>query len=244
MEDLDAAGGIPAVMNRLQKKLNNVQTVSGLKTHDIASSSPVLDGEVIRSLQKAYHKEGGIAILRGNLAPDGAVVKQTAVSAKMMKFEGKARVFDSEEKAMRSIMAGKVVSGDVVIIRYEGPKGGPGMREMLSPTAAIAGMGLAESVALITDGRFSGGTRGPCIGHVSPEAMEGGVIALVKEGDRISIDIAKRKLDLKVDSAELENRRKKWKKPEPKIKKGWLSRYARLVTSAGTGAVMSSEFQD
>jgi dihydroxy-acid dehydratase len=242
MEDLDAAGGIPAMMNRLKNKLNDIQTVSGQKIHTIASA-PVLDGDVIRPVNKAYHKQGGIAILRGNLAPGGAVVKQTAVSEKMMEFEGGAKVFDSEEKAMSAIMAGKIVSGDVVVIRYEGPKGGPGMREMLSPTAAIAGMGLSDSVALITDGRFSGGTRGPCIGHISPEAMEGGLLSLVRNGDRIAIDIPKRKLELKVDQKELEARRKRWKKPEPKIKKGWLSRYAKLVTSAGTGAVMTSEVQ-
>ncbi len=162
----------------------------------------------------------------------------------MMQFEGTAKVYDSEEKAMSAIMAGKVVSGDVVVIRYEGPKGGPGMREMLSPTAAIAGMGLAESVALITDGRFSGGTRGPCIGHISPEAMEGGIIAVIRNGDRISIDIPKRRLELLVPKDEINARMKKWKKPLPKIRKGWLSRYAKLVTSAGTGAVMSSEIQD
>ncbi len=244
MEDLDSAGGIPAVMNRFQKKLNNVATVSGMKVHTIASSSEVLDEEVIRPLNRAYHKQGGIAILRGNLAPGGAVVKQSAVNEKMMQFEGTAKVYDSEEKAMSAIMAGKVVSGDVVVIRYEGPKGGPGMREMLSPTAAIAGMGLAESVALITDGRFSGGTRGPCIGHISPEAMEGGIIAVIRNGDRISIDIPKRRLELLVPKDEINARMKKWKKPLPKIRKGWLSRYAKLVTSAGTGAVMSSEIQD
>jgi dihydroxy-acid dehydratase len=237
MEDLDAAGGIPAVMNRLKGKLHNVPTVSGRKVHGIASA-PVLDAEVIRPLRRAYHKEGGIAILRGNLAPDGAVVKQTAVSESTMRFEGTARVYDSEEGVMRAIMAGEVVSGDVLVVRYEGPKGGPGMREMLSPTAAIAGMGLSESVALITDGRFSGGTRGPCIGHVSPEAMEGGLIAVVKNGDRIRIDIPKRKLELLVPRGEIEDRLKKWKKPKPKITTGWLSRYAEHVTSAATGAIM------
>jgi dihydroxy-acid dehydratase len=238
MEDLDAAGGIPAVMNRLMAGLRDNPTVSGRKTLAVAGSSPVLDDEVIRPLKRAYHKEGGIAILRGNLAPGGAVVKQSAVSPGMMRFEGAARVFDSEEKAMRAVMAGKVASGDVVVIRYEGPRGGPGMREMLSPTAAIAGMGLRESVALITDGRFSGGTRGACIGHVSPEAMEGGVIAIIKEGDRVLIDIPKRKLELLVDKTEIAKRLGKWKKPEPKVKTGWLSRYAQHVSSAGTGAVM------
>jgi dihydroxy-acid dehydratase len=238
LEDLDAAGGIPAVMNRIKGRINNVLTVSGKRIGDIAQKAEVIDGEVIRPLNHAHHKEGGIAILRGNLAPDGAVVKQSAVSQKMMKFEGKAKVFNSEEKAMSAIMGGKIVSGDVVVIRYEGPKGGPGMREMLSPTAAIAGMGLSDSVALITDGRFSGGTRGPCIGHVSPEAMEGGLIAIVKDGDSIKIDITKRKIELILSQAEIKARLKKWRKPSPKIKEGWLSRYAQHVSSAGKGAVM------
>jgi dihydroxy-acid dehydratase len=241
LEDLDAAGGIPAVMSRLKGRLNKMPTVSGRTTSDIASKAEVMDEDVIRPLSRAYHKEGGMAVLRGNLAPDGAVVKQTAVSAKMMKFKGKAKIFDSEEKGMKAIMAGRVKSGDVVVIRYEGPKGGPGMREMLSPTAAIAGMGLSDSVALITDGRFSGGTRGPCIGHISPEAMEGGTLALVKDGDIISIDIPGRKLELVVSKVELDSRRKKWRAPAPKIKKGWLARYARLVSSATSGAVMKNE---
>lgn len=241
LEDLDAAGGIPAVMNRLRGRLKKMRTISGKSTEQIASAAEVMDSDVIRPLNKAYHKEGGIAVLRGNLAPDGAVVKQTAVSAGMMRFEGKAKVFDSEERAMKTIMAGEVKSGQVVVIRYEGPKGGPGMREMLSPTAAIAGMGLSESVALITDGRFSGGTRGPCIGHISPEAMEGGVIALVRDGDTIKIDIPRRRLDLDVPKAELDARRKKWRAPEPKIKKGWLARYARQVSSAAFGAVMRAD---
>ncbi|MGD2081256.1 MAG: dihydroxy-acid dehydratase [Nitrospirota bacterium] len=238
LEDLDAAGGIPAVMNRLKGRLRRMRTVSGFSTEKIASSAGVRDAEVIRPLNRAYHKEGGIAVLRGNLAPDGAVVKQTAVSAGMMRFEGRAKVFESEERAMKAIMGGEVRAGQVVVIRYEGPKGGPGMREMLSPTAAIAGMGLSESVALITDGRFSGGTRGPCIGHISPEAMEGGAIALVRDGDAIRIDIPRRRLDLDVPETELEARRKKWRPPEPKIRKGWLARYAGQVGSAASGAVM------
>jgi dihydroxy-acid dehydratase len=238
LEDLDAAGGIPAVMNRLKGKLKDNITVSGRRISDIARKAEVADANVIRPLKKAYHKEGGIAILRGNLAPHGAVVKQTAVQDSMMRFEGTARVFNSEEKAMKTILAGGITPGDVVVIRYEGPQGGPGMREMLSPTAAIAGMGLSESVALITDGRFSGGTRGPCIGHVSPEAMEGGIIALINDGDRIKIDIPKRKVDLLVPEAELDQRRKKWKKPAPKIRKGWLARYAKMVSSASDGAIM------
>jgi dihydroxy-acid dehydratase len=212
--------------------------VSGLKIKEIAKKAPVHSDEIIRTLERAYHAEGGIAVLKGNIAPDGSVIKQTAVSARMMKFKGKARCFDSEEAAMKAILGGKIRSGMVVVIRYEGPKGGPGMREMLSPTAAIVGMGLADSVALITDGRFSGGTQGPCIGHISPEAMEGGPIALVKDGDLVAIDIPARSIMLNVSESELAKRRKVWKKPEPKIKTGWLARYSRYVTSASTGAVM------
>ena len=225
-------------MKRLGKNLHNNMTVSGKKIYEIAAAAEVVDEDVIRPLNKAYHKEGGIAILRGNLAPDGAVVKQSAVSKGMMKFEGKAKVFNSEEEGMKAILNGLIKAGDVVVIRYEGPKGGPGMREMLSPTAAIAGMGLSESVALITDGRFSGGTRGPCIGHVSPEAMEGGVIAILKNGDRIKIDIQKRKIDVLLTEQEIKARLAKWKPLKPKITKGYLARYARMVSSAGSGAVM------
>ncbi|MDA8174482.1 MAG: dihydroxy-acid dehydratase [Nitrospiraceae bacterium] len=238
LEDLEWAGGIPAVMKALKPLLNDHITASGKKVFDIIAGAEISDEEVIRPMDRPYHKEGGIAVLRGNLAPGGAVVKQSAVSAGMMKFKGKARVFDSEELGMKAIMAGAIKPGDVVVIRYEGPKGGPGMREMLSPTAAIAGMGLADSVALITDGRFSGGTRGPCIGHVSPEAMEGGPIAAVKEGDEILIDIKKRTIRLEVPEKEIERRLSLWKKPAPKIKTGWLARYARNVSSAADGAVM------
>ena len=238
MEDLDDAGGIPAVLKRLREKLNNTITVSGKKIHAIADAAEVHDEDVIRPLSKAHHKQGGIAILKGNLAPGGAVVKQSAVSAGMMQFRGTAIVFDSEEAAMKAILGGKVKAGHVVVIRYEGPKGGPGMREMLSPTSAIAGMGLSESVALITDGRFSGGTRGPCIGHVSPEAMEGGPISLVKDGDAIEIDIPKRSISLAVEEKEIASRQKAWKKPQPKIRKGYLARYARFVSSADEGAIM------
>jgi len=238
MEDLDNAGGIPAVMKSLIEMIKDNPTVSGSGILKIAREAQVFDEEVIRPVTKAFHKEGGIAVLKGNLAPDGAVVKQTAVSSNMMKFEGSAKVFDSEELAMQAIMAGDLKAGDVMVIRYEGPKGGPGMREMLSPTSAIAGMGLAESVALITDGRFSGGTRGPCIGHVSPEAMEGGPIAIVNNGDRISIDIPKRKIELMISDKEIKNRLATWKKPQPKIKHGYLSRYAKLVSSAASGAIM------
>ncbi len=238
LEDLDWAGGIPAVMKRLRKNLHNNITVSGRKIYEIADSAEVVDEDVIRPFNKPYHKEGGIAILRGNLAPDGAVVKQSAVSQVMMKFEGIARVFDSEEAGMKAILNNTIKPGDVVVVRYEGPKGGPGMREMLSPTAAIAGMGLSDSVALLTDGRFSGGTRGPCIGHISPEAMEGGVIAIIKNGDRIRIDIAKRKIDVLLSDKEIKERFRTWKPLKPKITKGYLARYAKMVTSAGTGAVM------
>ncbi len=238
MEDLHWAGGIGAVMKRLKGLIKDNPTVSGLRVSKIIESSGYVDDSVIRPLDNPYHKEGGIAVLKGSLAPDGAVVKQSGVSAGMMRFEGRARVFDSEEAAMKAILKGVIKKGDCVVIRYEGPKGGPGMREMLAPTATLMGMGLGESAALVTDGRFSGGTRGPCVGHISPEAMEGGPIALVKDGDTILLDIPSRKLDLKVSAGELEKRRSAWRPPEPKIQKGWLSRYARVVTSANTGAVV------
>ncbi len=238
LEDLEYAGGIPAVLKRLRENLRDNITVSGKTVRAIADAAEIIDEDVVRPLNKAHHKQGGIAILRGNLAPGGAVVKQSAVSRNMMKFQGTAIVFDSEEEAMKAVLAGKVKPGHVAVIRYEGPKGGPGMREMLSPTAAIAGMGLSESVALITDGRFSGGTRGPCIGHISPEAMEGGPLAVVRDGDRIRIDIPKRVVDLLVSEDEIKKRLRLWKKPAPKIRKGYLARYARFVSSAGEGAVM------
>jgi len=238
LEDLDYAGGIPAVLKRLRDRIHDNITVGGKGIFAVADSAEIHDADVIRPLNKAYHKEGGIAILRGNLAPDGAVVKQSAVSKGMMKFEGVAKVFDSEEDAMKTILAGKINRGDIVVIRYEGPKGGPGMREMLSPTAAITGMGLSESVSLITDGRFSGGTRGPCIGHISPEAMEGGPIAIIRNGDSIRIDILKRKIDLMLSDKEIKKRLSIWRPPDPKIKKGYLSRYAKMVSSAGKGAIM------
>ncbi|MGD0281936.1 MAG: dihydroxy-acid dehydratase [Dissulfurispiraceae bacterium] len=241
MEDLHNAGGIPAVLKRLEGKINPSLTVSGENIINIARDAVIMDEEVVRSLDRAWHKEGGIAILKGNLAPEGAVVKQTAVNKKVMKFEGLARVFDSEEAAMKAIMSGNIKSGDVVVIRYEGPKGGPGMREMLSPTSAIAGMGLSESVALITDGRFSGGTRGPCIGHVSPEAMEGGPIAVLNDGDRLRIDIPKRKIEVLISDKELKERLARWKKPQPRIRHGYLARYAKLVSSAGNGAIMRDD---
>jgi dihydroxy-acid dehydratase len=241
MEDLDIAGGVSGVLKQLGDKINDTQTLFGLTTRQLAASIENVDETVIRPLTNPVKKEGGIAVLFGSIAPKGAVVKQSGVSDKMMLFEGTARCFDSEELAMAALMEGKVISGDVVVIRYEGPKGGPGMREMLAPTAAIMGLGLGDSVALITDGRFSGGTRGPCIGHISPEAAEGGPIALVQDGDRILLDIPNRKLDLLVDEATLVARKAAWKAPEPKIKTGWLARYAKVVTSAYTGAVTTAD---
>jgi dihydroxy-acid dehydratase len=238
MEDLEYAGGIPAVLKRLKPKLNNVLNVSGEKTFEIADKAVIVDEDVIRPLSQAYHKQGGIAVLYGNIAPNGAVVKQSGVSEKMMKFTGKARIFNREEEAMKAIMNNKIKKGDCIVIRYEGPSGGPGMREMLAPTASIVGMGLADSVALITDGRFSGGTKGPCIGHISPEASAGGPIAILKDGDTIIIDIPNRKLEVKLSKEEIGRRFKNWKSVEPKIKTGYLSRYSRLVTSADKGAVL------
>jgi dihydroxy-acid dehydratase len=244
LQDLDEAGGVSAVMSELTKKslLNlNVLTVTGKTVKDNLKNVKVQDHTVIRKINNPYHSQGGIAILRGNLAPDGAVVKQSAVAPEMMRSKGKARVFNSEEQAVKTILGGKIKPGDVVVIRYEGPKGGPGMREMLTPTSAIAGMGLDKDVALITDGRFSGGTRGAAIGHISPEAAEGGLIALVKEGDIIEIDIPAKKLTLQVDQTTLDKRRAAWKPPALKIKAGYASRYAKMVTSASTGAVFKEE---
>jgi len=197
-----------------------------------------LDPEIIRPIENPYSQHGGIAVLKGNLATDGCVVKQSAVAPEMMKHQGPARVFDSEDEAIAAIIGGKIIEGDVIVIRYEGPKGGPGMREMLNPTSAIAGMGLDKTVALITDGRFSGATRGASIGHVAPEAALGGNIALVYEGDTISIDIPACKIELEVSSDELEERRKVWVCPEPRIKTGYLARYAKQVTSAAQGAIL------
>lgn len=240
IEDLYAAGGLRAVMAELSKKeLLNLDCITATcKTvGENIEGAKVLDYSVVKPIDKPYSENGGIAILRGNLAIDGAVVKRSAVAEEMLKHEGPAKVFNSEEEAIEAILGKKIVKGDVVIIRYEGPKGGPGMREMLSPTAAIAGMGLDKDVALITDGRFSGATKGASIGHVSPEAAEGGVIALVENGDIISIDINKGKLDLLVSEEVLDERRRNLLQVEPKIKDGYLSRYAKLVSSASTGAV-------
>jgi len=238
MEDLEYSGGIPAVLNVLRPLLKDNPTVSGPSILKIAEAAEVGDSNVIRSLDNAYSKEGGIAVLYGNLAPNGSVVKQTAVGDEVKTFTGKAKVFDSEEAAMKAIMAKQIKPGMVLIIRYEGPKGGPGMREMLSPTAAVAGMGLEGAVGLITDGRFSGGTRGLSVGHVSPEAASGGNIALVEDGDTVVIDIPGRKVDVKVSDAVLARRRKKWQPPKPRVTSGYLARYARLVTSGETGAVL------
>jgi dihydroxy-acid dehydratase len=242
LDDLDRAGGVQAVMLRLAERGlvdPTVMTASGETLGRNLETASVRDGEVIRPFERPVHTEGGIAILTGNLAPDGAVVKQAAVAPPMRQRRGRARVFDTEEAAVDAILAGRIQPGDVVVVRYEGPRGGPGMREMLSPTSAIVGMGLGEEVALVTDGRFSGVTRGAAIGHVSPEAAAGGPLALVEEGDAIHIDIPNRSLTLEVDDDELARRRADWMPPEPRIQQGYLARYARHVTSASTGAILT-----
>ncbi len=242
MEDLDRAGGVYAVMKELTKKALldlSVMTVTGKTMGENLEAVQNLDHEIIRPIENPYSENGGIAVLKGNLAVDGCVVKQSAVAPEMMHHEGPARVFDSEDDAIKAIYAKQIHAGDVVVIRYEGPKGGPGMREMLNPTSAICGMGLGESVALITDGRFSGATRGASIGHVSPEAAQGGTIALVKEGDIIKIDIPSCSIVLDVSDEELAKRKAEWVCPEPKVKTGYLARYAKMVSSADRGAVLS-----
>ncbi|MBR6668769.1 MAG: dihydroxy-acid dehydratase [Clostridia bacterium] len=242
MEDLDRAGGVSAVMKELTKKDlldTSVLTVTGKTMAENLEKVVNRDPSIIRPIESPYSQSGGIAVLKGNLAKDGCVVKQSAVAPEMMKHEGPARVFDSEEDAIAAIYARKIVPGDVVVIRYEGPKGGPGMREMLNPTSAICGMGLGESVALLTDGRFSGATRGASIGHVSPEAAAGGLIALVEEGDLIAIDIPNCSIELKVSDEVLAERQKAWVCPESKVKTGYLARYAKLVSSADKGAILS-----
>ena len=244
MEDLNEAGGVYAVLGELAKKdLINTQciTCTGKTVAENIKGCVNKNKDIIRDIDDPYMPNGGIAVLRGNLAPDTCVVKRSAVAPEMLKHEGPARVFDSEEEAINAIRGGKIVEGDVVVIRYEGPKGGPGMREMLNPTSAIAGMGLGSTVALITDGRFSGATRGASIGHVSPEAALGGNIALVHEGDMIAIDINAHSIELKVSDEELAERRKNWTPREPKIKTGYLARYASLVTSANRGAVLENK---
>ena len=238
MQDLNEAGGISAVMKELTKLgiiHTEAKTVTGTIGERIAQAD-IERPDVIHSVDNAYMNRGGIAILSGNLAPDGAVIKESAVEPDLLVYKGTAKCYDSEEEAIEAIIGGGIKEGNVVVIRYEGPKGGPGMREMLNPTAVITGMGL--KVALITDGRFSGASRGACIGHISPEAMEGGPIALIEDGDMISIDIPNRKLELLVSDEELAARKAAWKQPEPKVKTGYLSRYARLVTSGNTGAVL------
>ncbi len=244
IQELYAAGGIMAVMHELTKKDlidETCITVTGTALTESLQAAKVLDYDVIRPVDKPHSPEGGIAILRGNLAPDGAVVKQSGVAPEMMQSRGSARVFNSEEEAVADILGGKIKPGNVVVIRYEGPKGGPGMREMLTPTSAIVGMGLDKDVSLITDGRFSGGTKGAAIGHISPEAAEGGPLALVQDGDMIEIDITAKRITLQVDDAELQKRRDAWQPLAPKIKKGYAYRYSQLVTSASTGAVFKEE---
>jgi len=239
MQDLDEAGGIPALMKELMGALHlNAVTVTGQTVKENIANAVVLNADVIRPWDNPVHPEGGIAVLKGNLAPEGAVVKAIAISPKMLVHNGPAKIFDSEEDAMKAIMDKKIQEGDMVVIRYEGPKGGPGMREMLSPTATIAGMGLNESVALITDGRFSGATRGPCIGHVSPEAAVGGPIAMLRNGDIIEIDVPKRKLNVKLSHEELDKRAKSWTAKEPNVKTGYLVRYSQLVQPAHKGSVL------
>jgi dihydroxy-acid dehydratase len=241
LQDLHLAGGIPALMRELAREGSLINddclTVTGHKVKENIKSARILDPEVIRPLKNPYHPTGGLAVLFGNLAPDGAVVKASAVDPGMLKNQGPARVFESEEEALKVILAKRIKKGEVIVIRYEGPKGGPGMREMLAPTSAIAGIGMDKEVALITDGRFSGGTRGAAIGHCSPEAAEGGPIAVIKDGDIIEIDIPAKKLHLHLTDEEIKRRLKQWKSPEPKIKSGYMYRYAQMVSSASTGAV-------
>ena len=238
MLDLERAGGVPAVMKQLGRLIRGSPlTVTGRRVRENLKFVRFNGSDVIRPLNKPYHREGGIAILYGGLAPQGAVVKYAGVKPRMLSHRGPAKVFDREEDAVKAILGGRIKRGDVVVIRYEGPKGGPGMREMLAPTAAIAGMGLLESVALVTDGRFSGGTRGACIGHVSPEAAEGGPIAMVHEDDKILLDIRRRRLELLVPGPELKERLAHFKPPEPRAKKGYLELYQRIVSSAAEGAI-------
>jgi len=242
IEDVHAAGGVMAILKELARKEGTLHpdcpTVAGKTIGDLWAEAENRNPEVIRPVERPYAETGGLAILFGNLAPDGAALKVGAVDPSIRTFTGRAICFDSQDEALAGIFGGKVQPGHVVVIRYEGPKGGPGMPEMLAPTSAIVGMGLGKEVALITDGRFSGGTRGICLGHISPEAAEGGPIALVQDGDIITIDIPARRLTLEVDPAELERRRAAWKRPAPKVRHGWLGRYAAMVTSANTGAVL------
>ncbi|MFA6665462.1 MAG: dihydroxy-acid dehydratase [Armatimonadota bacterium] len=242
IQDLDQAGGVQAVMNELLKNgliaNPDALTVTGKTVKENVGNKEILRPDVIRLVSDPYHKQGGLAVLRGNIAQGGAVVKQSAVAEEALKFSGLAQCFDCEDDATAAILGGKVAKGSVVVIRYEGPKGGPGMREMLFPTASVVGMGLDKDVALLTDGRFSGASRGCCLGHISPEAAEGGNIGLIRDGDIVDIDIPARTIDVRLSQDELERRRKEWKPREPKIKTGYLARYAKLVTSAGTGAIV------
>ncbi|MFH1707825.1 MAG: dihydroxy-acid dehydratase [Planctomycetota bacterium] len=241
MEDLEWAGGVPAILKVLGSRMNDCMTVNGRTIRQIAAAVKWINYDVIHPVDKAYYPEGGIAILKGSLAPEGAVVKQSAVEAKLLKMTGTARVFECEDDAMKALSAGKIKPMDVIIVRNEGPKGGPGMRESLALTGAVAGAGLGGSVAVVTDGRFSGGSRNLSVGHVSPEAVCGGPIAFVKNGDRIFIDLPRRKLDLLVSAAEMKKRHKGWKAPRPVFTRGWLARYARLVQSASTGAILKED---
>jgi dihydroxy-acid dehydratase len=241
IQDLNRAGGIGAVLKELSTAgliHTDCLTATGNTIAENTAEAITRDPEVIRPANRPYHRQGGLAVLYGNLSPEGCVVKQSAVLEKMMRHEGPARVFDSEEAASAAIMEGRINKGDVIVVRYEGPMGGPGMREMLTPTSAIAGMGLDAHVALITDGRFSGGSRGAAIGHISPEAAQGGPIAIVSEGDPIAIDIHAKTIDLKVPDDEINRRLADWQAPEPKIRHGYMARYARQVSSASQGAVV------
>ncbi|MFO7173639.1 MAG: dihydroxy-acid dehydratase, partial [Bacillota bacterium] len=243
MEDVDRVGGIPAILKELDRVgllHRDCLTVTGKTIGELVAGAPAPDGDVIRPWEEAFAPDGGLAVLFGNLAPDGAVIKTAGVDPSIKVFEGRARVFNSEGECLQALERREVRPGDVVVIRYEGPKGGPGMPEMLAPTSMIVGQGLGREVALITDGRFSGGTRGIALGHVSPEAAAGGPIALVEDGDVIRIDLPGRRVDLLVSEEELARRRANWRPPEPKIRHGWLARYARLVTSANTGAVLEA----
>jgi dihydroxy-acid dehydratase len=245
VEDVDRAGGISAILKRLSERGDVLKldrpTVTGRTLAENIRQAAVKDADVIRPLDSPYRTTGGLAILFGNLAPEGAVVKAGGVAPEMMRHEGPAVIFESQDEALAGILSGKVKAGDVVVIRYEGPRGGPGMQEMLSPTSAIVGRGLGNSVSLITDGRFSGGTRGACIGHVSPEAAAGGPIGLLRPGDRIRINIDKRLLEVDLSEAELKARRAAWKAPEPRVTRGWLHRYSKMVTSGSQGAVLQVE---
>jgi dihydroxy-acid dehydratase len=236
--DLHGAGGIPAVLKRLEDKLDvNVITTTGKTLKENIKNVMIYDDEIIRPYSNPIHETGGIAIMRGNLAPDGGVTKMAAIDPSMWNFTGNAKCYDTEQEALKAIHGGQIKNGDIIVIRYEGPKGGPGMREMLAATSAVVGYGL-DKVALLTDGRFSGASRGPCIGHISPEAASGGPIALVEDGDKIKIDIPNRSLVLLVSEKELSNRRSKWTAPSPKVTEGYLARYAKLVTSADRGAIL------